>query len=148
MNNYPVWWDSTITIYNKFEDPQTNLITWFRTVLTDCFWKNISEKVTVGEIMLDTNSIICRIPKNDAYRDKSEWVKIPNDEMGNYFTIGIGDIIIKGDVEDEINEYVSGKRSTDLLGKYKKYGECLVIENCANNTGPGRGNEHYRAKGV
>lgn len=37
MNSYPIWWDTDLTIYNKFTDPQTQLIKWYRTVLTNCF---------------------------------------------------------------------------------------------------------------
>lgn len=28
-NNYnPVWWDSDLTIYNKYTDPTTNVVRW------------------------------------------------------------------------------------------------------------------------
>ena len=33
MNNYPSWWDTTVTIYNRYEDPQTNLVSWHRHVV-------------------------------------------------------------------------------------------------------------------
>ena len=34
---YPVWWETTITVYNKFIDEQTQLVHWYRNVVTDCF---------------------------------------------------------------------------------------------------------------
>ena len=55
---------------------------------------------------------------------------------------------MKGEVTDEIDEYASGFRSSDILTKYKKRGECMVIDRCAVNVGPGRGLEHYYVKGV
>ena len=45
MNNYPSWWDTTITIYNKYENTQTQLVVWHKHVLHNCFWKYTGEKV-------------------------------------------------------------------------------------------------------
>ena len=147
MNNYPTWWNTTITVYNKFTDPQTKVVKWYKTVVTGAFWKYIHEKVTIGQTTLETNSIICRIRKDERFLEKYEWLQKPNDEMQNFFTLGKGDIIIKGEVDDEINEYQQGKRSTDLIAKYKELQGCMSIEECANNTGGGRGQEHYVARG-
>ena len=110
-NHYPNWWDTTITIYNRYEDPQTQY------VLKDCFWKYSGNKITIDKVVLDTNSIICRIRVNENFLEKYEWINVPNDEMHKYFTLGQGDIIVKGEVEDEIDEYHSGKRSSDLKKK-------------------------------
>jgi len=148
MNNYPTWWNTTITVYNKFVDPQTKVVRWYKTVITGAFWKYIHEKVMIGQTVLETNSIVCRIRKDDRFLEKYEWLQKPNDEMENFFTLGKGDIIIKGEVDDEINEYQSGKRSTDLIAKYKELQGCMSIDECANNTGGGRGQEHYVAKGI
>ena len=147
MNNYPTWWNTTITVYNKFTDPQTKVVRWYKTVVTGAFWKYIHEKVTIGQTTLETNSIICRIRKDERFLEKYEWLQKPNDEMPDFFTLGKGDIIIKGEVDDEINEYQQGKRSTDLIAKYKELQGCMSIEECANNTGGGRGQEHYVARG-
>lgn len=144
---YPIWWEDTITIYNKYEDVQTNVVTWFKTVITDCFWQLVGTEVTVGETALDSKSIVCRIPKDSRYLDKAEWLKIPNDQMANYFTIGQGDIIIKGECDFVINEYQDGYRSTDLLAKYREYQQCMEITQYSDNTGLGRNNEHYLARG-
>lgn len=148
MSDYPVWWETTLTIYNRYEDPVTNIVMWFRNTVPNCFWKYTGDKITVGETVLETNNIICRIPKDDRYLDKYVWNKLPNDEMGNYFTLGQGDIIIKGEVDDEVNEYQQGQRSTDLLKKYKELQGCMEVQEFAVNVGAGRCNEHYYVKGV
>ena len=147
MSNYPVWWDTTITIYNKFENPLTHIVTWQSTVITGCFWKASGDKVSVGSVVIDSKSTLCRIPKNDAYMEKFDWDQLPNDQQPQYFTIGLGDIIVKGEVSDIINEYESGHRSTDLLDKYKASQRCFEIEEFTNNTGVGRNNEHYYVRG-
>ena len=150
MNNeiYPEWWDTTVTIYNKFTDPLTQVVTWYRTVVDGVFWKYVGDKVTVGQTVLETNNIICRIRKDDRFLPKHEWVKKPNDKMSDYFTLSKGDIIIVGNVKDTVDEYQSGKRSNDLLKKYKDAQGCMSIERIAINVGAGRCNEHYYVKGV
>lgn len=148
MQNYPVWWETTLTIYNKYEDPQTNLITWYRYVIDGAFWKYVGDKVTINDVTLETNNTICRIRKDKHFLPRHEWIKKPNDLMENFFTLGRGDIIVKGEVDDIINEYQSGKRSSDIIAKYKELQGCMTIEEIAINVGSGRCNEHYFVKGV
>ena len=144
---FPVWWDTTVTIYNRYIDPQTQVSTWFRTVVSDCFWKLVGSTVMVGDVTLDSKSIICRIPKDSNYLDKQDWIKEPNDKMSDYFTLGQGDIIVKGECEEEIDEYIKGHRSTDLLSKYREYQAIMEITEYTNDTGVGRNNEHYFVRG-
>lgn len=147
MNNYPVWWDQDLTIYNRYEDPTTQLVTWYSHTVSNCFWKYLRDVLKVDEVTLETNKTICRIPKDIAFKERHEWINITNDTMGNYWTLGVGDIIVRGAVTDEINEYLSGHRSSDLIAKYKELQGCLQIEAVAINIGPGRCNEHYYVSG-
>lgn len=148
MNNYPIWWDTTLTLFNKYEDPQTQIITWYKTVVEKCFWKYVGDKVHINNVTINTNDTICRIPKDERFLEKHEWIVKPNDSMADYFTLSPGDIIVKGEVDDVINEYQSGYRSSDLLKKYKNLQGCIVIEVVGINTGDGRCNEHYYVKGT
>lgn len=153
MNKYPMWWDSAITLYNQYTDPLTQVVTWYRTVIGQnepkmgCFWKNDNTRVQVGDTAISSSSIICRIPKQENYLDRFSWTNLTNDVMADYFTLGRGDILIKGIVEDEIDEYSKGHRSSDLLTKYKNMLECMQIEEFTVNVGPGRVNEHYYVRG-
>lgn len=146
MSNYPEWWNTTITVYNKHEDPTTRRITWYKTVLHNCFWKYTGNRIVVGETVLDTNTILCRVPLHPQFLENYQWNN--TEDKSNYFTFSTGDILVKGEVTDEINEYASGFRSSDILTKYKKLQGCMVIEQCAVNTGLGRGLEHYLVRGV
>lgn len=148
MNDYPIWWDTDLTIYNKYTDPQTQITTWYKTVVTNCFWKPAGNKVSIGNTVLETDNIVCRIPESDRFLLKFEWVNTPNDLMSDYFTLGIGDIIVCGNVSDTIDEYSSGKRSTDLIAKYKDLQGCIEIQQVAINTGLGRCNPHYYIRGI
>ena len=147
MNNYPVWWEQDLTIYNKYTDPTTQMVTWYRHNLSRCFWKYKRDTLKVDEITLETNKTICRIPKNNTFKEKYEWVQLSNDTMPNYWTLGVGDIIVRGTVLDDISEYVTGHRSSDLIAKYKELQGCIQIEAVAINVGTGRCNEHYYVSG-
>jgi len=144
---YPIWWDSTVTIYNKYTDTSTRVTSWYKTVVTDCYWHLTGSEITVGQTVLDGKSIICRIPKDSRYLDRSEWVKLTDTEKKDHFTIGHGDIIVLGECSFVIDEYTAGSRSTDLLSKYTEYEQCLEVNEFADNTGIGRNNEHYKVRG-
>ena len=147
MNIYPAWWDVTITVYNKYVDPTNHKVSWYKHVLSNCFWKYVGNQVTVGATNIETDNTICRVPVNSRYREKSIWDNLNSTNKATLFTFGTGDIIIKGRVNDTIDEYTSGKRSSDILAKYKVSG-CFLVERCADNTGGHRGNEHYYVRGV
>lgn len=147
MNHYPGWWNETITVYNKYTDPVSKLITWYRHVVTGAFWKNVGNSIVIDNVIIDTNSIICRFRKDEQFLPKHEWLKLPNDEMSEYFTLGRGDILVRGEVEDEIQEYTNGYKSTDLVKKYKELQGCMTIEEMTINTDGERGNEHYLVRG-
>ena len=148
MSNFPSWWDSTITIYNKHTDPTTKVTKWYRhSIENQCFWKIAGTKVNVGEVVLDTESTVCRIPKQADFKKSAEWTALPNDEKPNYFTLQPNDIVIDALVEDEIDEYQSGKRSTDIINKYRAQG-CITINTVALNTMTGMINPHYYIRGL
>lgn len=148
MNNYPSWWDTTITLFNKYEDPTTQLVSWYKTKIDGCFWSNIHDKIKIGKTILETDGVLCRIRKDSRYVDAEQWLSMPADLKNNYFTLSCGDIIIKGDVNDTIDEYLVGSRSTDILAKYKRFQRGIEIAQFMDNTGGGRGNEHYYIDGV
>ena len=144
MSDYPIWWDTTLTLYNKYEDDKGE-ITWYRTVLTNCFWKFTGEEVRVNDSVLATKDTICRIPKNDKYLKRYLWVV--SDDKSSVFTLGRGDIIVCGEVSDEIDEYEIGQRATDILNKYREQG-CVEVTEFNDDTGVGRVCEHYFVKGI
>lgn len=144
MNNlYGMWWSDTITIYNRYENPETNLVTWYRTVLNNCFWQNNFQLMKLGDVQLNSDNIICRIPVNPRYKPRNLW----EEDKEDCFTLSQGDIVVKGEVYDDIDEYAEGERSTDLIEKYKWQG-CMVIDKFSDNTGFGRGLPHYHIAGV
>lgn len=142
---YPIWWDSTITLYNNYKDPETQKETWYKTSLNDCFWKDVGQELKTSNEVLVSNSIICRIPCNENFMPKSDWDAL-EDKTGK-FTISTKDIIVFGEADDVINDYVSGQRSTDLLKKYKAMHGCMEVESFSINTHTGANNPHYLVRG-
>ena len=110
MSNYPVWWDTSVTIYNKYTDPTTQTVTWYRSVVDNAFWKDVNDKVTIGDTILESNKIICRIREDANYKDKYLWIDLPCEDKARFFTLGQGDIIVKGKVADEVDESRQGYR--------------------------------------
>lgn len=147
MSNYPVWWDTTITVFSKRTSP-TSLVTWHKATINNCFWKHQGSKVNVGDVLIDTESIICRIPSQSNFIDSMEWMNKADEEVSGCFTLQQGDIIVRGACEDEINEYQSGKRSTDLISKYRQNKGCMEIKDVAINTMTGMVNPHYNVRGL
>lgn len=144
-NHYPSWWDKTLTIYNKYEDEETHEITWYKSIVSNCFWKYVDAKVVVGQTILDGSTITCRIPKDKRFLLKYLWDAETN--KSKTFTIATGDIIVCGEVDDAIDEYTKGTRSTDLIKKYKDTLGVMYVERCTVNTDGGRHNEHYYVTG-
>lgn len=147
MNQYPSWWDSTVTIYNKYTDAATKKVLWVRHVVHDCFWFNRDLLTTMGDKVVVSDSAICRIRVDPLFVPDYVWKDLSDADKLIYYTLGIGDIIVHADVADEIDEYTPGKRSTDLLEKYKRAQDRLVIEKCTITVGGGRGIEHYHVRG-
>ena len=153
MNNVPFpWWDKTVTIFNKYVDPTTQRVTWYKTVVKNCFWKASNDIYNMGRygmstvgIQLETKTITCRIPKDKRYVDKRKWSELSN--KNGKFTLANGDILVLGNVDDVIDDYTAGQRSTDLLSKYKVYDECLEIDRYSDNVRTGIALEHYRITG-
>lgn len=142
MSKFPKWWNSTITVYNRYEDPTTQQISWYRTVLTDCFWVVSAHNtfMTNSRTQVYDNSILCRIPKQSNYLSAYYWKQLP-DKTTN-FTLQIGDIVVNGDVNDDIDEYTKGSRSSDLIEKYKDLG-IIKIMSLVDNSDITRNIPHY-----
>lgn len=151
-NYYPAWWESTITVYNKYIDPITRAVSWYPTTLRNCFWAYASLvsasmylKLSYLGIREATNTVICRVPKNEKFLEPGEWKESQN--KGDFFTFSQGDIIVRGEVTETINEYVDGSRSTDFIKKHKDLGNCIQINQLQVNVGTGRCLEHYYITG-
>lgn len=137
-----MYWDKTITLFNRTEDNITGVVAWYKHVITNCFVKRTNTWVRVGSEKIQTDTNIVRIPYQINYLPPSQW--IASNDKGNYITLKPDDIIIIGEVDDTINEYVSGQRSNDIIAKYKLDGVIKIKSVNENTFLP---NKHYLVMG-
>lgn len=140
-------YNQTITLYNCFravDNPNAKKDIWKKTVLKDCFYKNImgrSEYADKDPKM--QNVYTARIPVSEKYKPYHEWIQLPDEERANYFTCSQKDIVVKG----ECSENVTGSSpytATELLARYKP--DSFVVTAFSDNTSH-RVGKHYRLGG-
>ena len=92
----------TVTVYHKVTDKSTGrtVTSWKRSVYKNCFFGVVSAERLTDTTLSPADSFVARIPYN------------------NSIEISPGDIIVSGNI-DAVIEDVSGKRSSDLLERYK-----------------------------
>lgn len=147
-------YNQTITIYNCFkaaDNPDSTRDIWQKTVLVDCFYKNVVGQVYSGVVenssaghgMKMSNAYTVRIPESDRYRPYSEWVKLPEMEREKYFTCSVNDVVVKGECEEEITG-TSPNTASQLLSKHKP--EAFLVTAFSDNTSSSHA-KHYRLGG-
>lgn len=123
--SYPKWWNDTLTVYNKYFD-EDRIAHFKRTVVKKAFYTtNLTVNVQSGDL-LDVNTYGVRVRKDPNYINSLEW----NPELDKY-TLKADDIIVKGEIEDEIDENIKGKTINDFLNKYK--GSSFVVKHVKEN---------------
>ena len=55
----------------------------------------------------------------EHYKSPSEYIKLPEDERNNYYTVQIGDFVVFGEVDDIVTD---ANEVSKLQQKYKKNG--------------------------
>lgn len=95
---------------------------------------------------METKDVICRIPKQANYVTLETWKTLK--DFTDTFTLRNGDVIILGEVTDEVDEYTKGKHMTDVLNKYKEINRAIQIESFTEDIGNGLCAEHYKILGI
>lgn len=120
-------YNQQITILNKLRraDSNTQRDIWYKTVLNDVAWYTDSARSAGNHTVYIGSYITILIPFHDEYKDYLEWRKIPNRE--NFYTMSLGDYIVKGTIDEEIT-------SDNIVKTLEGYGEnvCLVRHHNAN----------------
>lgn len=140
--SYPHWWNETITLYNKYFD-EDGIARYKRKVLTGCsYGKDIYEEDANGIKKLISLNIL-RIRKNPDYLNWIKWNEIEDKDETEKFTLNMQDIVVIGEVEDEIDEDTKGLKANDLLEKYKT--NAFTIKDAKENVKVGL--VHYKVIG-
>jgi len=139
-----MFWNKTITLYNRHQDALTDEIAWHRHTIRNCFFKSARNNVRAGSTQTASNDNVARIPAQDNFVPANEWNALPVDKRGKYITLQVGDVIVLGDINEDIDEYANGKRSSDLIAKHELSGSMFVDSYNINDFLPGA---HYFVRG-
>ena len=119
------YWTDTVTVFSK-TTAENGRVNWISEVYSNCFWKSRALRERSGGAEFSLNGYVCRIP-------------------GIIDGVNIGDIIVYGAVNDAIDEYSTGKRSSDLIQKYT--GRCMTVSAVRFNKGPVPSLNHLYTEG-
>lgn len=132
----------TVTLYNRvpvLSADGRERVQWRRRVLTGCSWVHAHERVRDAGVVRYALSAICRIPRSEDYLPPDQW-----DALGGpqgRFTLAAGDVLVRGEVTDEITE---GLSAAEIVLKYAR-GGAMVVQSAKENLRPA-GLGHYVAR--
>ena len=134
----------TITLYNKLTkrgaDGRT-AVTWYRHVLTGCFWREVFRTVASGETLVQVHEITCKIPESALYLPYAQWAADGVDRATK-FTLSVDDIIALGNVAYTIGSSYTANAVRELC---QRTGVMTVVAASDNTRRP---MPHYGAKGA
>lgn len=139
-------YNQTITIYNCLraaDNPEERKDVWQRTVLHDCFYKNVMGKAESGNGLKMENVCTARIPASESYMPYRDWAALPEQERRSRFTCGLRDIVVKGECTEEITG-MPPHTAAELVAGRKP--EAFVVTAFSDNTSSRKG-KHYRLGG-
>lgn len=136
----------TITVYNCFraaDNPDSTKDIWYRTVLHDCYYKNVMGRVDNEKSASMQNVYTARIPESRAYLPYHEWIGLSEESRESHFSFSLGDIVVKGECMDEITG-TKPNTATELLQRYKP--DAFKVTAFSDNTSH-RMSKHYKVGG-
>ena len=89
------------------------------------------------------NAYTTRIPESLSYKPYFEWSRLSTRERSRYFTLGLNDIVVKGECMEDITG-ASPYTAAELLKRHKP--DAFVITAVSDNTSHKQAG-HYRAGG-
>lgn len=94
--------NSDITVYNKYYDPYNDMYKYQRVVIKGVNWQSKRTGTVSDKGLLLADSTLIFIDKLDNYISPKRFAKLESIEREKYFTLTIGDKIVKGEVDFEI----------------------------------------------
>ena len=109
--------NSDITIYNNFYDFISESDKYQRTVIKDVNWTGKRNATVTNSGLLLADSVRIILDKLENYISPKQFRKLSDDERVNYFTLSVGDKIVKGEIDFEI-EGIKPYAITDLENNF------------------------------
>lgn len=91
-----------ITVYNKYYDKVNDVDRYQKAIIRGVNWQG-KRNATVSDKGLNRDdSILIFIDKLDNYVSPKRFDRLTDEERSNYFTFGLNDLVVKGEIDFEI----------------------------------------------
>ena len=119
--------NTDITIYNKYYDIENDIDRYQRTVIESVNWQGKRNATVTDKGLNRDDSILIFVDVNSVegkqYISPKRFNKLPPEEMSNYFTLGLNDYIVKGQIDFEI----TGRKPNSIADLHEEYDDVVVI---------------------
>ncbi len=130
--------NADITIYNRYYDNSLGLDMYQRTVIEGVNWQNKRTGTVSDKGLLLADSTLVFVDKLDNYISPKKFAKLEPIEREKYFTLTIGDKIVKGEVDFEI----IGIKNYSINDLNNEFDDVITI-NSVNSL-----SDHFEVEGV
>lgn len=130
--------NADITIYNKYYDLASDTYKYQRTVIKGVNWQSKRNGTVSEKGLLLADSTLIFIDKLDNYVGPKRFAKLQHIDREKYFTFGIDDKIVKGEVDFEVTG-IKPYRISDLDNEFE---DVITIKSVTELSG------HFEVEGV
>lgn len=130
--------NSDITVYNKYYDPYNDMYKYQRTVIKGVNWQSKRTGTVSDKGLLLADSTLIFIDKLDNYISPKRFAKLESIEREKYFTLTIGDKIVKGEVDFEI----IGIKNYSINDLNNEFDDVITIDSVNSLS------DHFEVEGV
>lgn len=130
--------NSDITVYNKYYDPYNDMYKYQRTVINGVNWQSKRTGTVSDKGLLLADSTLIFIDKLDNYISPKRFAKLESIEREKYFTLTIGDKIVKGEVDFEI----IGIKNYSINDLNNEFDDVITIDSVNSLS------DHFEVEGV
>ena len=94
--------NADMTVYNKYYDSMSGNDGYQLTVIKGVDWQGKRNATVSDKGLLLADSVLIILDKLENYISPKRFRKLTNAERLNYFTLAVGDKIVKGEIDFEI----------------------------------------------
>ena len=132
----------TVTIWNKWRNPETQKDEWFRHIFSEPVrWKSHTERSVSGTSASVGNTIVVILPPCQEHLPAKVWAALP--DKSGHFTLREGDLMALGAHDAEITG-IAPNRENEVKAALMPL--AMTVKSIGDNTLAARG-KHYRVKG-
>lgn len=132
----------TITIWNKWRNPETNKDQWFRHVIHNCVWEHKTVRAVSGQTASVASTFSVLISENPRFRSQNDWAA---GNKASFFTLQAGDLVA---LNKQTLEITGIAPSTESAIRQSLSPEVFTIRAFNNNTASYKLGKHYYVEGV